>query len=97
VDVAVWRRRDVLLFVWPKAEKGDEVRLLAGSAALEAPRYDLAALGPALLGHAWEPAEIRSADESPEPPWWNRWVMPLAVTAATVWLLILLRRILSEA
>jgi hypothetical protein len=97
VDVAVWRRRDVLLFVWPEMAKGDEVRLLAGAAALEAPRYDLAALGPALLGHAWEAAEIRSAGEAPEPPWWNRWVMPAAVTAAGVWLLILLRRILSEA
>jgi hypothetical protein len=97
VDVAVWRRRDVLLFVWPEMAKGDGVRLLAGAAALEAPRYDLAALGPALLGHAWEPAEIRSAGEAPEPPWWNRWVMPTAVIGAGVWLLILLRRILSEA
>lgn len=97
VDVAVWRRRDVLLFVWPETAKGEGVRLLAGAAALEAPRYDLAALGQSLLGHAWEPAEIRSAGEAPEPPWWNRWVMPAAVTAATVWLLILLRRILSEA
>jgi hypothetical protein len=97
VDVSVWRRRDVLLFVWPKAKKGEAVRLQAGAPSLEAPRYDLAALGPALLGHAWEPAEIRSADEAPEPPWWNRWVMPLAITAAMAWLLILLRRILSEA
>lgn len=87
----------MLLFVWPKAGKGEEVRLFAGAAALEAPRYDLEALGPALLGHAWEPAEIRSAGESPEPRWWGRWVMPLAVTVATIWLLILLRRILSEA
>lgn len=97
VDVAVWRRRDVLLFVWPDVAKGDEVRLLAGAAALETPRYDLAAIGPALVGRAWEPAEIRSAGEAPEPPWWNRWVLPVAVTAAVVWLLILLRRILSEA
>lgn len=97
VDVAVWRRRDVLLFVWPEMAKGDAVRLLAGAASLEAPRYDLAALGPALLGRAWEAAEIRSAGEAPEPPWWNRWVMPAAVGVATIWLLILLRRILSEA
>ncbi|MES1245022.1 MAG: DUF3999 family protein [Acidobacteriota bacterium] len=97
VDVAVWRRQDVLLFVWPDVAKGEEVRLLAGAATLEAPRYDLAALGPALLGHAWEPAGIRSEGEAPEPPWWNRWVMPAAVTAAAVWLLILLRRILAEA
>lgn len=97
VDVAVWRRRDVLLFVWPDVAKGEGVRLLAGAATLEAPRYDLAALGPALLGHAWEPAEIRSAGEAPEPPWWNRWVLPAAVLGATIWLLILLRRILSEA
>jgi hypothetical protein len=97
VDMAVWRRRDVLLFVWPDMVKGDGVRLLAGAAALEAPRYDLAAIGPALIGRAWEPAEIRSAGGAPEPPWWNRWVLPVAVTAAVVWLLILLRRILSEA
>ncbi len=97
VDVAVWRRRDVLLFVWPDMVKGDEVRLLAGAATLEAPRYDLAALGPALLGHAWEPAEIRGTGETPETPWWNRWVLPVAVMGATLWLLILLRRILSEA
>jgi hypothetical protein len=97
VDVAVWRRRDVLLFVWPDRVKGDEVRLLAGAATLEAPRYDLAALGPALLGHAWEPAEIRGTGEAPATPWWNRWVLPVAVTAAAVWLLVLLRRILSEA
>lgn len=97
VDVAVWRRRDVLLFVWPKIGRGEEVRLFAGAAALEAPRYDLAALGPALLGHAWETAEIRSAGESSDPPWWSRWVLPVAVTGATLWLLILLRRILAEA
>ncbi len=100
VDAAIWRRRDLLLFVWPKEAKGGkdgEVRLLAGASALETPRYDLAEVGPALLGRAWEPVEIRSAGEAQELPWWNRWVMPLAVAGATIWLLILLRRILAEA
>jgi hypothetical protein len=97
VDVAVWRRRDVLIFVWPQMEEGGEVRLLAGAKTLAAPRYDFAALGPALLARPWEAAEIRSAGEASEAPWWNRWVMPLAIAGAGVWLLVLLRRILSEA
>jgi hypothetical protein len=97
VDVAVWRRRDVLIFVWPRVEESEEVRLLAGAKALEAPRYDFAALGPALLGRPWEAAEIRSVGEAPEPPWWNRWVMPAALAAVALWLVVLLRRILSEA
>jgi len=97
VDVAVWRRRDVLIFVWPQMEEGGEVRLLAGAKTLAAPRYDFAALGPALLARPWEAAEIRSAGEAPAAPWWNRWVMPLAIAGAGVWLLVLLRRILSEA
>lgn len=95
LDVQVWRRRDVLLFVWPDLGKSGGVQLLAGAEGLEAPRYDLAALGPALAGHPWEAAEIRS--ERTGPPWWSGWVLPLGIAAAGVWLLVLLRRILSEA
>lgn len=95
LDVQVWRRRDVLLFVWPDLGESGEVQLLAGAEGLEAPRYDLAALGPALAGHPWEAAEIRS--ERTGPPWWSGWVLPLGITAAGIWLLVLLRRILSEA
>lgn len=95
LDVQVWRRRDVLLFVWPQLGDEGEVQLLAGAEGLEAPRYDLAALGPALAGHPWQPAEIRS--ERTGPPWWSGWVLPLGLAAAGIWLLALLRRILSEA
>ena len=97
LGVTAWRRRDVLLFIWPELEKDGGVRLLAGAENLEAPRYDLASLGPALLGHPWRPAELRRAGAVPEKPWWSRWVMPLGVTIVAVWLLWLLRRILSEA
>lgn len=99
VGVSVWRRRDVLLFVWPEKEK-DAVRLLAGARNLKAPRYelaDIAGVGPALLGHPWQTAEIRSAGAVPEKPWWSRWVMPIGVTIVAAWLVWLLRRILSEA
>ena len=97
LGVSVWRRRDVLLFVWPELEEGGGVRLLAGAKDLEAPRYDLAALGPALLGRPSHTAEIRREGAAPEKPWWGRWVMPLGVTIVAAWLLWLLRRILSEA
>lgn len=95
LGVTVWRRRDVLLFAWPETEDG--VRLLAGARDLEAPRYELAELGPALLGHPWRPAELRRPGAESEAPWWGRWVMPVGVTLAAAWLVWLLRRILSEA
>lgn len=97
LGVTVWRRRDVLLFVWPQLEEEGVVRLLAGAETLEAPRYDLAALGPALLGRPSRTAELRSVGAAAEKPWWSRWVMPLGVTIAAAWLVWLLRRILSEA
>lgn len=96
LGVSVWRRRDVLLFVWPELEEDGTVRLLAGAGSLEAPRYDLAALGPALLGRPWRNAELRRAGAEAEKPWWGRWVMPAGVTIVAVWLVWLLRRILSE-
>ena len=97
LGVSVWRRRDVLLFIWPELEDDGEVRLLAGAENLEAPRYDLASLGPALLGHPWQAAELRRAGAVPETPWWSRWVMPIGVTIVAAWLVWLLRRIMSEA
>jgi hypothetical protein len=92
----LWRRRDVLLFVWPDAE--EPVRLVAGPDTLTAPSYDLQALGDALLSYPWQPAEL-SQGRAPAriQPWWNRWVRPLTLLAATAALLILLRRILAEA
>jgi len=45
VDVLLWRRRHVVLFLAPPGP----VRLMAGSPGLGAPRYDLPALGAQLL------------------------------------------------
>ncbi len=94
----VWRRRDVLLFVWPAVPKGSEgdVRLLAGGRDLEAPDYDFAALGPVLLARPWHPAELDLARESKGGGWWGRWVLPAALGVAAVFLLLLLRKILAE-
>ncbi len=102
LDTAVWRRRDVLLFVWPAAPKGapqaGAVRLLAGADSLTAPSYDLQALGDALTSRPWQPAEISAGDApSGGQPWWSRWLRPLMLGLATLWLLLLLRRILMES
>jgi hypothetical protein len=94
LDLSLWRRDDVLVFAWP--EHG-EVRLLAGARDLEAPDYDLAALGDQLLARPWRPAEIdQSGNGAPAPPW-SRWVMPLTLGLATLLLLFLLRRVLRAA
>lgn len=94
LDLSLWRRDDVLVFVWP--EHG-EVRLLAGARDLEAPNYDLAALGDQLLARPWRPAEIdQSGNGAPAPPW-SRWVMPLTLGLATLLLLVLLGRVLRAA
>jgi hypothetical protein len=92
----LWRRRDVLLFVWPDAE--GPVRLVAGPDTLTAPSYDLQALGDALLSYPWQPAEL-SQGRAPArlQPWWSRWMRPLTLLAAVALLLLLLRRILMEA
>lgn len=98
LGVEVWRRRDVLLFVWPSVSEENEVRLLAGSNDLEAPDYDFAALGPVLLARSWKPAELDLEGRAAggEGPWWGKWVLPAALGIAAVFLLFLLRRILSE-
>ncbi|MFL6260686.1 MAG: hypothetical protein ACJ76Y_13310 [Thermoanaerobaculia bacterium] len=92
----LWRRRDVLLFVWPDAE--EPVRLVAGPGTLTAPSYDLQALGDALLSYPWQPAEL-SQGRAPARalPWWGRWMRPLTLLAAVALLLLLLRRILMAA
>ncbi|HYG64918.1 MAG TPA: DUF3999 family protein, partial [Thermoanaerobaculia bacterium] len=100
LDLELWRRRDVLLFAWPpdQTAKGP-VRLLAGAESLGAPDYDLAALGDVLLSRAWQPAELDLAGTlgPGEAPWWSRWVMPVALIVAGTFLLLLLRRILSNS
>lgn len=93
----LWRRRDVLLFVWPDTE--EPVRLVAGSDTLAAPSYDLQALGDALLSYPWQPAELSQgrAPARSQPWWrWSRWVRPATLLAAVALLLLLLRRILME-
>jgi Protein of unknown function (DUF3999) len=100
LDAAVWRRRDVLLFVWPQAvPKGTPVRLLAGADSLKSPSYDLQALGDTLTSRVWQPAEISSGGDAPAggPPWWGRWLRPLMLGFAAIWLILLLRRILMES
>jgi hypothetical protein len=93
----VWRRRDVLLFVWPSASEEGQVRLLAGARDLAAPDYDFAALGPVLLARPWQPAELDlEGKTTKDGAWWGRWVLPAALGIAAVFLLLLLRRILAE-
>jgi hypothetical protein len=95
LGAALWRRRDVLLFVWPEGDA--PVRLVAGPDTLTAPSYDLQALGDALLSYPWQPAELSQGGVPVRSrPWWSRWVRPMILAAAAVGLLFLLRRILSE-
>ncbi|MBV8199384.1 MAG: DUF3999 family protein [Acidobacteria bacterium] len=104
VDVAAWRRGDVLLFAWPGqgSDQGGgkgKVQLLAGAPDLRAPIYDLAALAEVLPGRPSQPAELDlTGDDLKQgsPPWWSRWVIPAAVVAAAIFLLALLRRILAD-
>jgi hypothetical protein len=95
VDVSAWRRADVLLFVWPGSER---VRLLAGAPDLAAPVYDLAALSDVLPARPWQPAALDLAGDlrEGEAPWWSRWVLPVTLAIAGLFLLLLLRRILAE-
>ncbi len=98
LGATLWRRRDVLLFVWPEVQKGDAVRLLAGSDRLAAPVYDFAALGEALLARPSQPAELELQGAAAEENGiaWGPWVMPAVLTLAGIFLLLLLRRILAE-
>jgi hypothetical protein len=97
LEAAVWRRRDVLLFVWPEGEEAAPVRLLVGPENLRAPSYDLAALGETLLSHPWQPAELSLKGDAASEPRWARWVMPVTLVIAGICLIVLLGRILSEA
>lgn len=96
VDLAVWRRRDVLLFAWPGQGR---VQLLAGAPELTAPVYDLAALAEVLPSRPWQLAEVDLTGDLREgaPPAWSRWVIPATLAVAALFLLALLRRILAEA
>jgi Protein of unknown function (DUF3999) len=95
VDVSAWRRGDVLLFVWPGQER---VQLLAGAPDLAAPVYDLAALADVLPARPWQPAalDLSGGLRPGEVPWWSRWVLPLLLAMAGIFLLLLLRKILVE-
>ncbi|MBV8201109.1 MAG: DUF3999 family protein [Acidobacteria bacterium] len=108
VDVAAWRRSDVLLFAWPSpvpgqgsgqgAERG-KVQLLAGAPALTAPVYDLAALAEVLPARPAQAAQLDLTGDDLRQgaaPWWSRWVVPAAVGVAALFLLVLLRRILAD-
>ena len=99
LGATLWRRRDVLLFVWPDGKEGGPVRLLADSDRLGAPVYDFAALGEILLTRPSQPAELDlegAAEEEDDGGRWGPWVMPAVLTLAGVFLLLLLRRILAE-
>lgn len=91
----LWRRRDVFLFIWPEAE--EPVRLVAGPATLAAPSYDLQALGDVLLSYPWYTAELgQGRAPARSHPWWSRWMRQIILLFATIILVFLLRRILSE-
>lgn len=98
LEATVWRRGDVLLFVWPATTEERPVRLVAGQKTLGAPSYDLEALGDVLLGRPWQPAELDLGGEAdPAAPWWSRWVLPVTLGIAGIFLLLLLRKILAES
>jgi hypothetical protein len=98
LDAAVWRRSDILLFVWPEVGTDTPVRLLAGAEGLRDPSYDLETLGDALLGRPWQPAELDLEGRASEGgAGWSRWVMPVTLAIAGIFLLLLLRRILAES
>jgi hypothetical protein len=96
VNLAVWRRRDVLLFAWPGQGR---VQLLAGAPDVRAPVYDLAALAEVLPSRPWQLAELDLSGNllrQGAPPAWSRWVIPASLAVAALCLLALLRRILAE-
>lgn len=91
VELAVWRRRDALVFVWPG--NSAKVRLLAGAEGVAAPDYDLAALSGELLGRPWQAGEL--APVVREEPRGQRFLLPVVLGLAGLGLLLLLRRILA--
>ena len=91
VELAVWRRRDALVFVWPGGST--KVRLLAGAEGTAAPDYDLAALSGELLGRPWQAGEL--APVVRDEPRGLRFLLPVVLGLAGLGLLFLLRRILA--
>lgn len=91
VELAVWRRRDALVFVWPGG--ATPVRLLAGAEGTAAPDYDLAALSGELLGRPWQAGEL--APVVRDEPRGLRFLLPVVLGLAGLGLLFLLRRILA--
>jgi hypothetical protein len=96
VDLTVWRRGDVLIFVWP----GKGVQLLAGSPQLTAPAYDLAELAEVLPTRPYLPATLdltlTAGLRQDSPPWWSRWLLPVTLAGAVLLLVALLRRTVAE-
>ena len=85
--LALWRSRDVLVFVWPRE---GPVVLRAGSDA-GAPQYDLKVLAPDLLARPWHAATL--GPKEPEIPLSRL----LAILAGAGVALVLLRRALPAA
>ncbi|HEX9670207.1 MAG TPA: DUF3999 family protein [Thermoanaerobaculia bacterium] len=99
VDVALWRRRHLLVFVWPAA---GEVRLLAGARgdpAPTAPRYDLELLAPQLAARPWRAAAVdvgggtRGEERGPA---WLPLMIPAVLALAAVVLLVILARVIGK-
>jgi hypothetical protein len=96
VDATVWRRRDLLLFLWPAGEA--PLRLRAGADGLAAPDYDLEALAGPLLARPWAPAELDlGAAGGGERKAAERWLLVLALVVGGLVLLTLLARTLAGA
>ena len=87
VDLALWRSRDILVFVWPRE---GPVTLRAGSDA-GVPQYDLKVLAPDLLARPWHAAAL--GPKEPEIPL----LRLLALLAGAGVALILLRKALPAA
>ena len=95
LDVALWRRGDVLFFVWPGQ---GPVRLMAGNDTLTSPVYDLAALADSLPGQSAVRVVLTSGGEDTGGSIgvWSRWILPISLALAAALLLLLLQRILRS-
>jgi hypothetical protein len=87
VDLALWRSRDILVFVWPR--EGPVVLRAGGDAG--APQYDLRLFASDLLARPWRAAAL--GRKEPEIPL----LRLLALLAGASVALILLRRALPAA